>query len=137
MNQQDGMTYLFALLMAGALQPQFQSWPEEGTKGTILIDSVGCTNLTTFDKGYKALGEGNRGAAQLVFARGIAEGECRMFEAGEEIFRGWKPLWSWTIVGPGAMKEAIGIHPASEVSREDAHPLDAYFMLVEFIHFPK
>ena len=127
----------FVLLMAtmavGAAslgsQPEYQDWPERGATGTALIDNVGCKGAA-FEEGYDALRDGNHGAAQLIFARGLAEGDCHMFEAGQEVFRdiGWFYM--------NDMEEAIRILPSTGTPYEEIYDL-GYWVVAEFFHFPK
>lgn len=136
------MTLWIALSLALLQGARFLDWPPEGAVGTALIDSVGCTSsaMRTFEDGYVALTEGNSGRAQLLFARGIAEGDCRMFAAGEKVVRA--DAYSWFFMNarptdalpPLALWEAICVHPRSD---EDSDPLDCYYIAADLFHFPK
>ncbi|MDE0102676.1 MAG: hypothetical protein OYL41_10995 [Acidobacteriota bacterium] len=135
-------------LLQGA---RFNDWPPDGAVGTALIDSVGCrtgyygpngehvNGVRLFEDGYTALTEGNQERAQLLFRRGIAEGSCRRFAAGEQVVR-QKPGWFYMnarptdALPPLALWEAICVRPASE---PDADPFDCYYIAADLFQFPK
>ena len=110
-------------------QPKYHLWPERGTTGTVLIDNVGCKGAV-FEEGYDALRDGNQGAAQLIFARGLADGDCHMFETGQQVFRdiGWFYM--------NDMNEAIRVLPSTGTPYAEIYDL-GYWVVAEFIHFPK
>ena len=132
---------VWAFLMAALLQPRFMDWPEPGKDGTALIESVGCRSVRIFEDGYVALTEGANGRAQLLFARGIAEGECRIFEGGEKVIReiGWFYMNArWTdALAPGQSWEAIRVHPESDTPYAALDVIDAYWGCRRFLPLPE
>ena len=115
--------------------------------GTVLGPAIGCLdNLykehgnergqDIIEKGHNALAEGNKVAAELMFAGGVLAGTCRMFEAGERVTRflySGRPLRAHLWVGDELLP-AVQVYPASEPEPQELS--DYYWMLERVIDFP-
>ena len=138
------MTIWIGIALALVQGARFIDWPPDGAVGTALVDSVGCrssepSGMRLFEDGYAALMDGNSDRAQLIFARGVADGICRTFTIGEQVVR-QTPGWFFMNASPTdalpplALWEAICARPIADT---DADPLDCYHIVADLFHFPK